>query len=151
MPRARVDLDKKLRDRLRKKAEDAEISLSEALQVAVDQVLQMNPRQLRALAREKTRKSRPEWWPHLCRELRRRRDRRIPITTREDGGAKNAIVKVSEPGGFIVLMSERSRTGQPRRLTVDDIDSTGTANEAIRDALRTLGERLLEEATRGRQ
>ena len=148
--RARVDLPPKLRDRLRERADRAGVSLSAALQVAVEQALEMNSRQFTALARKQARKSRPPWWPLLCEDLEKRRRRGEPITTRAGGrGAMNEIVKVDRLGGYIVLKSERSRTGQDRTFTVGEIVNPGTANRTMLDRLRAHGEHLLRKKKQG--
>ena len=148
--RARVDLPPRLRDRLRERADRAGVSLSAALQVAVEQALEMNSRQFTALARKQARRSRPPWWRLLCEDLEKRKRRGEPITTREGGrGAKNEIIKVDRLGGYIVLKSERSLTGIERTFTVGEIVNPGTANKTMLDRLRAHGEDLLRQKKQG--
>jgi hypothetical protein len=57
----------------------------------------------------------PDFWGPLAKELERLQAEGLPLET--DSGVKNAIVKVDPKAGYVVLLSERSRSGGARTIT----------------------------------
>jgi hypothetical protein len=89
----------------------------------------------------------PEWWGVLCEELERRKQVGQVVATRS--GVKNKIVAVDPQGGVIELLSERSRSGKARQITVGMLKNRkATAHGVIVRALRDLADSLPQEIPR---
>ncbi len=58
----------------------------------------------------------PTWWTSLCERLSGMQARGEAVETAT--GVRNEIIAVDPHGGYVDLMSERSRSGAPRRITV---------------------------------
>lgn len=141
--RTRIDLDSKLAEKLRKKADEADISLRDALMIAVQDLVALDTPVLKARVRVRRRPAHPWWWALLCRELRKHMERGEPITTRK--GSENTVVQVRERLGFVVLESKRSQTGKTRRITVKQIENPRGSHLAIRQRLRQMVTELATE------